>query len=106
MCSSLADLDFIGRGEIGREFDGSSRSPSLSLMQGTTSANFHDFAKIIEQKGQVIKFVITGRVTGRSSLRIQAVTLSAPGALFDGRALSIFRVSCSLTCLKWNLVEC
>ena len=98
--SHRPSIYMIGRREIGREFDRSSRSPSLSLMQGTTSANFHDSAKIPERKEQSIKSVSSGSVTGRLAFRIRADTLSAPGALFDGRALTIFKVSCSVTGLK------
>ena len=68
-------FDIIGRSEIGRKFDGSSRSPSLSLMQGITSANFQNSAKIPERKEQLIKFVSSGNVTGRLAFRIRAVTL-------------------------------
>ena len=55
-------------------------------MQGTTSANFHVSAKIPEQ---LIKSVSSGSVAGRLAFRIREDTLSAPGALFNRRALTI-----------------
>ena len=42
-----------------------------------------------------------GTVTGELSFKTLAVTLSYPGALFDGRYFIIFETSSSLT--EWNL---
>ena len=69
-------LDIMGRRDIGRVLEGSSGSPDLRT--GMTSA-------------------ILASVIGKLSFNILAVTLSGPGALFDGKDLIIFPTSFSIT---------
>ena len=74
---------------------GSSKSPDFNT--GETSAVFHAFAKVFEQKDTFIILVIVESVTSKLSLRTRAETLSGPGALLEGKALIIFSTCSSNT---------
>ena len=50
---------------------------------------------MLEIKELLIRLVITGAMTGELSFRILALTLSQPGALFDGKLIIIFFTSIS-----------
>ena len=80
----------MGKSDMGRVLEGSSESESPDLRMGMTSADFQACAKVLEENELLIKLVIIGRDTGKLSFRILAVTLSYPGALFDGRLLIRF----------------
>ena len=72
-------------------FAGSSLFPDLKI--GTISAFFHGSAKVLKVKKLLIRLVIMGAITGELSLKILALTLSHPGALFEGRLLIILCTS-------------
>lgn len=74
--SVLPSLDIMGRRYIGRVLVGSSGSPDLRT--GMTSA-------------------ILASVIGKLFFNILAVTLSGPGALFNGKDLIISPTSFSIT---------
>ena len=80
-------FDKIGSSDIGLVFAGSSLSPDLGI--GTTYAFFQECGKLCKEKELLIRLVTMGTITGRLSFRILALTLSQPGALFDGRLLII-----------------
>ena len=90
----------MGKRDIGRVLEGSSKSPDLRI--GITSADFHTSAKVFDENDLLIRFVITEMVTGRLSFRTLAVILSCPGALFDGRLFTILSISFSVTGWKSN----
>ena len=95
-CAALSQtLDIIGRRDIGCVLEGSSASPNLT--RGITSANFQTRANVFEEKEILTKFVIAESVVGKLSFSTLAVTLSRPGALFDGKDLIIFPTSSSVT---------
>ena len=75
--------------------EGSSASPDLA--RGTTSANFQTCANVCEEKEVSTRFVIAESVVGKLSFSTLAVTLSKPRALFDGKDLTIFPTSSSVT---------
>lgn len=74
--------------------EGSSASPDLT--RGITSANFQARANVFEEKEVLTGFVIAESVVGKQSFSTLAVTLSRPGALFDGKDLIIFPTSSSI----------
>ena len=51
------------------------------------SAFSHGSGKVLSVKELLIRLVIMGAMTGELSFRILALTLSQPGALFEGRLL-------------------
>ena len=88
-CAALSQtLDIIGRRDIGHVLEGLSASPDLT--RGITSANFQAHANVFEEKEVLTGFVIAKSVVGELSFSTLAVTLSRPGALFDGKDLIIF----------------
>ena len=83
---TVQTLDIIGRRDIGRVLKGSSESPDLRI--GMTSVNFHTCANLFEENEVLIRFVVSGSFSGKLSFNTGlAVTLSGPGALFDGGIL-------------------
>ena len=52
---------------------------------------------MFEKKEVLTRFVIAESVVGKLSFSTLAVTLSRPGALFDGKDLIIFPTSSSVT---------
>ena len=78
-------LDKIGSSDNGLVFAGSSLSPYLRI--GTISAFFHGSRKVLKVKELLIRLVIMGAITRELSFRILELTLSQPGALFEGRLL-------------------
>ena len=62
-----------------------------------TSANFQARVNAFEEKEVLTGFVIAKSVVGKLSFSTLAVTLSRPGALFDGKDLTIFPTSSSVT---------
>ena len=66
-------------------------SPDLRI--GTISAFSHGSVNEFKVKELLIRLVIMGAITGELSFRILALTLSQPGALFEGRLLIILRTS-------------
>ena len=95
----------MGNSDMGRVLEGSSGSESPDLRMGMTSADFQTCAKVFVENELLIKLVIIGRVTGKLSFRILAVTLSYPGALFDDRLPIIFPTSFSVTGRNSNFVR-
>ena len=86
-------LDKIGSSDIGLVFAGSSLSPDLR--SGTISAFFHGSGKVLKVKELLIRLVIMGAITGELSFRILALTLSQPGALFEGTLLTnLMHIAC------------
>ena len=72
-------------------FAGSSLSPDLRI--GKISAFFHGSGKVLKVKELLIRLVIMGAITGELSFRILVLTLSQPGAIFQGRRLIILCTS-------------
>ena len=72
-------------------FAGSSLSPDLRI--GTISAFFHGSVKELKVKELLIRLVVMGATTGELPFRTLALTLSQPGALFEGRLLIILCTS-------------
>ena len=91
-------LDKIGSSDIGLVFAGSSLSSDLRI--GTVSAFFHGSGKVLKVKELLIRLVIMGAITGELSFRILALTLSQPGAIFEGRLLII--LCTSPVVMGWN----
>ena len=74
-------------------FAGSSLSPDLRIEK--MSAFFHGSGKVLEVKELLIRLVIMGAITGELSFRILALTLSQPGALFEGTLLTnLMHIAC------------
>lgn len=85
----------MGKRDIGRVLEGSSRSPDLRM--GITSPNFQTCAKVCEENEVLTRFVISASVIGKLSFNSLAVTLSGPGGLFDGKDLMISSTSFFVT---------
>ena len=64
-------------------------------LRGTVNLHLH--GTVFEEKEVLTGFVIAESVVGKQSFSTLAVTLSRPGALFDGKDLIIFPTSSSVT---------
>ena len=91
LVNCINTLNKIGSSDIGLVFAGSSLSPDLRI--GTISAFFHGSGKVLRVKKLLIRLVIMGAITGELSFRTLMLTLSQPGALFEGRLLIILCTS-------------
>ena len=85
---------------MGRLLFATSWSPSLS--NGTTSAFFHAAGKTEDNNERFTMSVKVGRILGRASLITNIGILSYPGALLDGKDITILRISWLETARNWN----
>lgn len=94
-------LDATGKSETGRLLLAISWSPSFN--NGTTSDFLQANRKTEVNKEWLTITVRIGRIHGRASLSTDVDTLSWPGALFEGKDITIFWISLLDTGWKQNL---